>query len=106
MLAVMLLAHNTQAWFCLHVMLYYIAISVLACVVVLRVQAAAGRLCVRCVDGADGAAVLPLPPVTARSRRCRYVYLYCVFVCFRGARCRGTCAVGCVRVASDCVVCD
>ena len=61
-------------------MLYYVVISVLACVVMLRVQAAAGRLgeCVRCVDCADGAAVLPLPPATARSYRCWFIYLYCV----------------------------
>ncbi len=43
MLAVMLLAHG-QACCCLPVMFYYIAISVLACVVVLHVQAAACRL--------------------------------------------------------------
>ncbi len=63
MLTVMLLAHNTQACCCLHVMLYYVASSLLACRVVLRVQAAAGRLGVRVVS------TVPMAPRCCRCPR-------------------------------------
>jgi hypothetical protein len=100
-------AQHRQAYQLLHVVVYHAAMSVLACLVVLRVQAAACRLCecVCCwtVPMAPRCCRCPRSP---RGRIMLFKDLQCVRACFRGARCRGTCAVGCVRLASDCVVCD